>query len=67
MLAQAAYRCNAHARALQYYEGHVRKTEGGAYNPSAYKSATYTDEEVTFLQANHFPNTPHPIISQGQR
>ena len=50
LLSQAAYRCNAHARALQYYESHVRKKRKGAYNPAALKNAEYADDEITFLQ-----------------
>lgn len=50
LLAQAAFRCRAHARALQYYESFVREQEKGALNPAAHWSASYTDDEVTFLQ-----------------
>ena len=51
--AQAAYECGANARALQYFETHVRAVRGGgALNPSAATSATYLDDEVSFLQAS---------------
>lgn len=50
LLAQSASHCGAHARALQYYESFVRSKEGGGLNPSARRNASYTDEEVTFLQ-----------------
>ena len=52
LLAHAAFRCGAHARALQYYESYVRTKRGGALNPAAKKSATYDDAEVTFLQVS---------------
>ena len=52
LLAQAAVQCGAHARALQYYEVYVREKQGGGLNPAARRSATYTDEEVTFLQVS---------------
>ena len=50
LLAQAAFHCKAHARALQYYESFVRSSRGGALNPAAKKSAVYNDAEVSFLQ-----------------
>jgi len=37
-LAQAASRCGAHARALQYYESYVRGVQGGGLNPAAFKA-----------------------------
>jgi hypothetical protein len=63
LLAQAAFQCGAHARALQYYESFVRGKEGGALNPSARRNASYTDEEVTFLQVLPSPHlsSPPPI------
>ena len=44
--------CGAHARSLQYFETHVRSVHGGALNPAAYRSATYDDAEVSYLQAS---------------
>lgn len=51
LLAQAAFHCGAHARALQYFETCVRTKEKGGLNPAAHYSATYRDDDVTFLQA----------------
>lgn len=50
LLARAAAKCGAHARALQYFESHVRTLRKGGRNPAAQTSATYTDEDVSFLQ-----------------
>ena len=50
LLAAAASRAGAHARALQYYESHVRALRGGGHNPAARRSAEFEDEEVSFLQ-----------------
>lgn len=50
LLAQAAFKCGAHARALQYYESYVRAKGGGALNPAARNSVTYADDDVDFLQ-----------------
>jgi serine/threonine-protein kinase ATR len=47
-LAGASYRCQAYARALLYFESHVRE-KSGALNPAAEKSGTFTDNDVTFL------------------
>jgi serine/threonine-protein kinase ATR len=47
-LAGASFRCQAYARALLYFETHVRE-ESGALNPAAETSGTFTDEDVTFL------------------
>ncbi|GAB4817356.1 hypothetical protein N2152v2_004402 [Parachlorella kessleri] len=50
LLAQAASQCGAHARALQYYETHVRASHnGGGLNPGALTSAQYSDADVSFL------------------
>ena len=47
---QAASQCGAHARALQYYEMHVRAGHnGGGLNPAALTSAQYSDADVSFL------------------
>ncbi|KAL0029509.1 hypothetical protein WJX79_000191 [Trebouxia sp. C0005] len=50
LLAQAAARCGAHARALLHYETHLRSKEGGGLNPVAHKNIYYSDDEVSFLQ-----------------
>ncbi len=50
MRAQAASQCGAHARALQYFETHVRAARNGGINPAALHSAQYSDAEVSFLQ-----------------
>lgn len=47
-LAGASFRCQAYARALLYFESHVRE-KSGALNPAAEKSGCFTDEDVTFL------------------
>jgi hypothetical protein len=40
-------RCGAHARALQYYESHVRAERKGGLNPAAARtSVEYKDEQV---------------------
>ncbi|GAX74920.1 hypothetical protein CEUSTIGMA_g2366.t1 [Chlamydomonas eustigma] len=49
LLAQAAFRCGGHARALQYFESYVRSTNGGAMNPAAHSSVTYHHHQVSFL------------------
>jgi hypothetical protein len=51
LLAQAAADCGAHARALLYFEAHVRAAHGGGYNPAAHKSTVYSDDDVSYLQA----------------
>ncbi|BDA43155.1 Serine/threonine-protein kinase ATR at C-terminar half [Coccomyxa sp. Obi] len=48
--ARAAFQCGAHARALLYFETHVRTKENGALNPAALRSASYNDEDVSFFQ-----------------
>lgn len=48
--ARAAFQCGAHARALLYFETHVRAKENGALNPAALRSASYSDEDVSFFQ-----------------
>lgn len=52
LLAQAAARCGAHARALLHYETHLRSKEGGGLNPVAHKNIYYSDDEVSFLQVS---------------
>ena len=47
----AASDCGAHARALQYFEAHVRARYGGTLNPVALRNASYGDDDVSFLQA----------------
>lgn len=61
LLAQAAADCGAHARALLYFETHVRNMNGGGYNPAAHRNAVYKDEEVTFLQVR-----PHAVGMQNK-
>lgn len=50
LLARAAFQCGAHARALLYFESHVRAKEQGTLNPVAFSSTTYEDEDVSFFQ-----------------
>ena len=50
-LAQAAYHCGAHARALQYYEQHLRAAKGNKLNSVVGTRPVFEDEEVSFLQA----------------
>jgi len=49
LLAQAAGNAGAHARALQYYETHVRRARNGGYNVAAARNAVFEDEDITFL------------------
>jgi hypothetical protein len=51
LLARAAFACGAHARALLYFETHVRAKTGGTLNPVAARCATYSDGDVSFFQA----------------
>ena len=51
--------CGAHARSLQYFETHVRTVHGGGLNPAAYRSATYSDDEVSYLQASATAGNRH--------
>lgn len=49
-MAKAAASCGAHARALLYYEAHVRVIHGGGANLTAHlMSPSFSDSEVTFL------------------
>lgn len=48
VLAGASFRCQAYARALMYFELHVRATSG-ALNPAAHVSGTINEENVTLL------------------
>lgn len=51
LLARAAFRAGAHARALRGFEAHVRaKAGGGGLNPAALRSAVYDHADVSFLQ-----------------
>ena len=50
LLARAAFQCGAHARALLYFESHVRAKEKGTLNPVALTSTTYEDDDVSFFQ-----------------
>eukprot|EP00850_Spirogloea_muscicola_P009313 SM000052S17705 [mRNA] locus=s52:211237:225088:+ [translate_table: standard] len=47
-LARASYRCKAYARALLYFEFHVRE-RCGTLNPAAEKSGSFWAEDVSFL------------------
>lgn len=47
-LAKASFRCHAHARALMYFESHVRQTSGSS-NPAAESSGIFADEDISFL------------------
>ncbi|XP_072968879.1 serine/threonine-protein kinase ATR [Typha angustifolia] len=47
-LAKASFRCQAHARALMYYESHVRE-KSGSFNPAAETSGTFSDDDISFL------------------
>ena len=61
LLARAAFGCGAHARALQYYETHVRACHGGGLNPAALHTKLYPDADVSFLQVALF----QPLIAQS--
>ncbi|CAM6089350.1 unnamed protein product [Calypogeia fissa] len=47
-LAGASFRCQAYARALLYFETHVRE-KSGSFNPAAAASGVFADEDVTLL------------------
>ncbi|KAI5062158.1 hypothetical protein GOP47_0022697, partial [Adiantum capillus-veneris] len=47
-LAAASFRCQAYARALLYFEAHIRN-KSGALNPAAERSGIFEDEDVSFL------------------
>uniref|UniRef100_J3MHR6 Serine/threonine-protein kinase ATR n=1 Tax=Oryza brachyantha TaxID=4533 RepID=J3MHR6_ORYBR len=47
-LAKASFRCQAHARALMYFESHVREKSGSS-NPAADCSGTFSDDDISFL------------------
>lgn len=47
-LAKASFRCQAYARALMYFESHVRG-KSGSFNPAAERSGIFEDEDVSFL------------------
>ena len=53
LLSRAAFQCGAHARALLYFESHVRGKEKGTLNPVALTSTTYEDDDVSFFQVSH--------------
>jgi len=48
-LSAAATKCGAHARALLYYEAHLKGERGGAANNAAATSASFEDENVSML------------------
>ncbi|TVU07548.1 hypothetical protein EJB05_40909, partial [Eragrostis curvula] len=47
-LARASLRCQAHARALMYFESHVREKSGSS-NPAAECSGSFLDDDISFL------------------
>jgi serine/threonine-protein kinase ATR len=47
-LARASLRCQAHARALMYFESHVQENSG-SFNPAAQCSGTFSDDDISFL------------------
>ncbi|KAJ3693956.1 hypothetical protein LUZ60_009436 [Juncus effusus] len=47
-LARASFRCQAQARALLYFESHVRENSG-SFNPAAETSSVFSDEDISFL------------------
>ncbi|KAI4367378.1 hypothetical protein MLD38_023121 [Melastoma candidum] len=47
-LARASFRCQAYARALMYFESHVRK-KSGSFNPAAWSSSTFEDADISYL------------------
>ncbi|KAK3131306.1 hypothetical protein QOZ80_6BG0504770 [Eleusine coracana subsp. coracana] len=47
-LARASLRCQAHARALMYFESHVREKSGSS-NPAAECSGNFLDDDISFL------------------
>jgi hypothetical protein len=51
LLARAASQCGAHARALLYFESHVRAKAQGTLNPTALSSTIFEDDDVSFFQA----------------
>lgn len=48
-LAQAAFHCGSHTRALQYLESLLCEKKQGGLNPSAGQSASFADNETSFL------------------
>ncbi|KAG2608568.1 hypothetical protein PVAP13_4NG330012 [Panicum virgatum] len=47
-LARASLRCQAHARALMYFESHVQANSGSS-NPAAECSGNFSDDDISFL------------------
>ncbi|KAL6873568.1 hypothetical protein ACP4OV_013650 [Aristida adscensionis] len=47
-LARASLRCQAQARALMYFESHVREKSGSS-NPAAECSGNFSDDDISFL------------------
>lgn len=47
-LAKSSFRCQAYARALMYFESHVRD-KSGSFNPAAETSGVFDDGDVSFL------------------
>ena len=64
LLARAAFRAGAHARALRGFEAHARAKSGGGLNPAAARSAVYDHADVSFLQV---PACAESCMSGTQR
>lgn len=47
-LAKASFHCQAYARALMYFESHVRDNSG-SFNPAAETSGVFSDNDISFL------------------
>ncbi|CAO2815672.1 unnamed protein product [Amaranthus hypochondriacus] len=47
-LARASFRCQAYARALMYFESHVRG-KSGSFNPAGEMNGNFEDEDISFL------------------
>ena len=52
-LAEAAAHSGAHARALQYYEQHVRAVKGNKLNAMGLPPPRFEDDEVSVLLVRH--------------
>lgn len=61
LLAHAAHTCGAHARALQYYEQHLRGSKGNTLNSMVHAAPAFTDAEVSFLQVWLMAGTFHAL------
>lgn len=47
-LARASFYCRAYARALLYFESHVRE-RAGSFNPAAESNGVFIDDDISFL------------------